>query len=131
MQTAIIVIITATIAFWMGIATKRAPVASVEDTYAMPASKLQIDTSDTEPDYIPMNFQRALTLLFISGWIIAWSTGVLIAGRVFFSALSSGAISFFLGGWLIAAIAGWFFAANMIYRLISGKPLQTRGGRPI
>ena len=76
-----------------------------------------------------MNAARAFTLLFISGWLIAWSAGIYFAALIFLASFWSGLITVFVGGWLLAALSGWCFAANTIYRLATGKPIELKNGQ--
>ncbi|WP_136442170.1 hypothetical protein [Pacificoceanicola onchidii] len=76
---------------------------------------------------IPMTGERLFMLIFLLGWIFAWSVACLTALRF----VLSGQGGLFLIGWLIAALAGWGLAANTIYRLVTGKPVRGRGGRDI
>ena len=73
----------------------------------------------------PMTGERLFVLVFLTGWLIAWSAGCAVVIKL----VLSGSGNLFVYGWLIAALAGWVYAANTIYRLICGKPVTGRGGR--
>lgn len=128
MGNLVFVFIIAAIAFWLGRQTKHSP-SPLNDTFANSAIQSRVSLSETDTTHIPMNFKRAFSLIFISGWIIAWSAGIVMAVGVFLSSFGSGFTTIFIGGWLLAAIAGWVFAANTIYKLATGKPVYSRGGQ--
>lgn len=86
-------------------------------------------TKDQSPDRSPMTFTRAFLLLFLSGWIIAWSAGVVTAIVMFVRSFGDGLTTLFLAGWLLVALAGWGFAALTIYKIITGQPIRLRGGQ--
>ncbi|WP_420585282.1 hypothetical protein [Ruegeria sp.] len=68
---------------------------------------------------------RLFASIFLSGWLIAWTAGILMAFSTFASA--GGGASLFVFGWLIAAIAGWFWAVYTLWKLVTGRPVKLRG----
>ena len=95
--------------------------ASTQWTWATPSNAS--DTTDSER--IPMSAGRLFALLFLCGWMLAWSAGILMALAMFVTSWGNPAAAVFMGGWLIAAVAGWFAVANMIWRLATGKPVKS------
>lgn len=118
-------IITAVIAFWLGRKTKPSP--SLPDSFASDA--FQSKPLAADPSRIPMNGPRLMTLIFIIGWLIAWTAGICMAFVMFISSFGNGFATVFVGGWLVAAVGGWFFAVNTIHKLATGKPLRGQGLR--
>ncbi len=68
---------------------------------------------------------RLFTIVFMGGWLIAWTAAVLAAFVTFFDGTNNG---LFLVGWLIGASAAWLYVAYTIVQLIRGKS-PTRQGR--
>lgn len=64
--------------------------------------------------------ERLFTIVFITGWLIAWSFGIFVAAAQLLTGAKGGA-GVFLFGWLIGAIAGWFAAAHTLIQAIRGK----------
>lgn len=95
--------------------------------------RMTSDTSDAqeEPPKIK-GAARIFALLFLIGWIAAWSAGIFMAFSIFVSAMAQGELGFvtvFIGGWLIAALAGWLFAAKAIVDVTRGRaPGKKFGG---
>ena len=119
------IIITALIAFWLGRKSRPSPFP-IEGTEHVAISSMP-PLSGT--NRVPMNVQRLFTLIFVTGWLIAWSAGIFMALMMFLRTFGSGFSTVFLGGWLMAAIAGWVFAANTIYKILAGLPITARDGR--
>lgn len=82
-------------------------------------SALEPDQKDKEMS----GFEQLFTIVFMGGWLIAWTAGI---GMAFQAFASGGGPSMFLLGWLIAAIAGWFFGVYALGMAIMGKRV-TRG----
>lgn len=80
---------------------------------------------------VPMNGERLFMLVFLSGWIVAWTVGVAAAFGAFVAGTGDLFGTLFLGGWLMAAVAAWVFVANTVFRLATGKRVRGRGGRQI
>ena len=68
---------------------------------------------------------RLFSSVFLFGWLIAWTVGILMAISTFGSA--GGTVSLFIVGWLIAAIAGWVWAVYTLWKLVTGRPVKMRG----
>ncbi|WP_170385509.1 hypothetical protein [Ruegeria atlantica] len=68
---------------------------------------------------------RLFSSVFLFGWLIAWTVGILMAVSTFGSA--GGTASLFMIGWLIAAIAGWVWAVYTLWKLVTGRPVKMRG----
>ncbi len=114
----------AAIAFWIGRNSIRRARPEKEDFDHSP-----IQSAPGSSDRVPMTAMRLFLLLFLSGWIIAWSAGVLTAFVMFVRGFGDGVTTLFLGGWLLAAIAGWALAAHTIYKIVTGQPVKLRGGQ--
>jgi len=78
-------------------------------------------------------------LLFMAGWLLAWTVGIGVAALIFFGILFGKAetegvgripVLIFMSGWLLAALAGEFAAAKSLKsRLFKGKvELRFSGG---
>lgn len=91
----------------------------------------QVGTQETGSDQDKTNDMsfgaRLFQAVFLSGWLIAWTAGILMAFSAFASA--EGGASLFMGGWLIAAVAGWFWAVHTLWKLVTGQPVNQRRGR--
>ena len=96
------------------------------DTYGVTTTDLTVtpeEAAERAPK-LPIA-ARLFAIVFIGGWLIAWTAGIVMA----FGALMSGAGSanLFMIGWLIAAVAAWFAASYHLIQLILGKaPAQFR-----
>jgi len=128
MENLFFVFVIAAIAFWIGRRSKQSPNSQSNPFSHSPIQSTQ-DTSEEPSERIAMNGQRAFTLIFMCGWIIAWSAGIYMAATAFLGSFAAGFETIFLGGWLLAAIAGWCFAANTIFKLGTGKPIKGRDGK--
>lgn len=127
MESLVFVVIIAIIAFWLGRRTK--PFHPDPDALFPGTSNPGVagpSQSDQKP--VAMNVQRAFVLIFLCGWIIAWTAGIFMAAVMFLNSFESGFVTLFLGGWLIAALAGWGAAAQTIFKLATGRPIKSRNG---
>ena len=64
--------------------------------------------------------ERIFVVVFLAGWLIAWTFGILMAASALLTG-ASGPVSVFIFGWLIAAIAGWGAAMHTLVRALRGK----------
>ncbi len=71
-----------------------------------------------------------IELFFMTGWIVAWTVGIVFAAFFFFAMLFGGTdvdrepsgrifSMFFIGGWLVAALAGEFAVAKAIKKRLA------------
>ena len=114
----------AAIAFWIG-RNSNARARQEQDEF----TRSPIQSAATQTDRMPMTTMRLFLLVFLSGWIIAWSGGVLTVFVMFVRGFGDGLTTLFLAGWLLAAIAGWVFAAHTIFKIVTGQPVKLRGGQ--
>ena len=119
-------VIVAVVAFFGGLAIgqrrKGKDAESIFGDGQSPKPKGDLDQKKSKDD---MSFgMRLFSSVFIGGWLIAWSAGILMAFSTFSSA--GGGASLFLGGWLIAAVAGWTWAVYTLWKLVTGRPVNLR-----
>ncbi|MBO9445717.1 hypothetical protein [Ruegeria sp. R14_0] len=89
------------------------------------APTLQLDADHSENKKSDMSpGMRLFYSVFLTGWLIAWSAGILMAVSTF-SAVDGGA-SLFVVGWLIVAVAGWVWAVYTLWKLLTGGPVNLR-----
>ena len=73
---------------------------------------------ETDGETIPIG-ERLFTVVFLAGWLIAWSSGILMVVATLLGGESEA--SLFLLGWLIAAVAGWFAAVHALISALWGR----------
>ncbi len=126
MENLVLLFIIAAIAFWLGRKTKQYPSPSKRTSQATALHAIDRFSGPAQTRR-PMSFQRASAMIFITGWIIAWSASIWMAVLMFISSFGNGFTTIVVGGWLIAASAGWLCAAIVIYKLVTGKPVRFGG----
>ncbi|MEO1678948.1 MAG: hypothetical protein AAFU80_12410 [Pseudomonadota bacterium] len=102
-------------ALWMW--GRRRQEAGSTQHYAMPQTRKSTDETSYE-DKMGLG-EQVFTIMFLGGWLIAWSFGVLVVLGTLLSGESEGGM--FLFGWLIAAIAGWFAAVYTLLQALKGR----------
>ena len=124
MSDIMVCVFVAIVAFGLGrMSGRRQPAQNPYGVQPLPA-----EGKDTTPivKKRPLTGERLFMLIFILGWIVAWSAGISLAFKAFWTAPN-----LFIGGWLVAAVAGWFYAAFTIWKLVTGQTVHGRGGREI
>lgn len=119
MTASLVAIISLAIAFLLGRASTRwEKVGPDEAPFVLP--------QEDDQERVPMTLGRFTTLVFITGWIIAWTAGIFMVGQAALAAMGSetSGPQVFMIGWLIAAIAGWCYAAHTIFKLLTGRPVK-------
>lgn len=71
-------------------------------------------------DKLPTGAGRVFAGVFLSVWLIGWSTGIVFAFGALLSEWGTGP-SLFLIVWLTFAILGWFFAVGFLFKIIRGR----------
>ncbi|SLN52067.1 hypothetical protein [Ruegeria meonggei] len=119
-------VIVGVIALGVGVAIgqrrKRSGADSVYGTQTPATHQTGMDQDKSEGDMSPG--MRVFMTVFLGGWLIAWSAGILMAFSTFLSLGGGG--SLFVGGWLIAATAGWGWAVYTLWKLVTGRPVNLR-----
>ena len=110
-------------------AAQKFPPDIFEQTRAQPdPGSMTAATNESEDK--PGVALRLFSGLFIAGWLVAWTAGIVMAMGRFATMLEEFTFgTIFVGGWLIAAFAGWFGAAYALYCMIVGKTMPKGFGK--
>ena len=104
-------VVIAALAFVVGISMRRKPAARVPEV--TPPANAEL----------PSAGERLFKIVFLAGWLMAWTVGIMMAGGMFLGTLGQEpAAAVFVGGWLVAAIAGWVWAVVTLIRMLQGRP---------